>query len=144
MSKLYVAAHHECATDRQRNNWIIMSTYRMKHPYFSKSTIPENVDNVRHWVKSELSSVEETLWKTANRFTRKIPTRRNTPPVYRCSIGAHFERRASQWYLNRIPWCPELSARKPLLAHLLEKQSLAEDEVSELSIHLSTLKGRTK
>lgn len=139
VAKFYTETQHPNAAEREQLNWHIMSNYSMIRPYVSSSHIPEKVADTPRWVKTELSRIEETLWSSVNCHVRKIPTGRKLPPVYRSDIGTHLERRASQWYLNRIPWCPELRARKPHLAKLLQQQLLNEEEVSELSIHLSSL-----
>lgn len=120
------------ANDRYQSNWDGISNYSAVNPLRQASPTPSEACASEQWLKEQHSAIKQDIWEDIKNQRRKIPTGKNTPSTFTESTGCQIERKAVHWYLNRIPWAPQLSAHKQDLRQLLEKENLTSTEVNNL------------
>lgn len=139
VQKFYSRSISARASNRDKMNWQIMKSYGTIAPFVKSCNLPDEGDALPDWKRNQVSKAMQGAWENTNNFVRKIPSGKSIPPVFREKIGHHLEKKAVYWYMNKIPYSSALSIAKPHLAKILEKPHLSENDIAEVSNHLSTL-----
>lgn len=139
VKKFYSRAQSSHASTRDLTNWQVIKEYGTVSAFIKSRKLPNECDAIPQWAADHTENELTAAWDNANNFVRKIPGGKSIPPVFTEKTGHHLEKKAVYWYMNKIPYSTALSAAKPHLSHILEKNNLTENDVSELMTHLSTL-----
>lgn len=130
--KFYGNAHNTNATTRQIENWRIISTYGTVSPFVRHAGLPQDVAKLDRWKTMKLWEINAQVWSKEDSYVRKIPPGSRLPHVYRDNISTTNERKATQWYMCRIPGSPLLTKFKPILSNLLANNEMSDEEITKL------------
>ena len=138
VAKFYTAANSENAVDNDIQNWSVISHFDTVKPILKK--IP--ISNIKEWKDKNITFVYDNAWKQANRVIRQVPIEKvkELPPVFLSDFPPFLEKRAIQWYFNRIRMdTSQLRNLNGILSQLLQANSLSYGETEELSLTLLQL-----
>ena len=138
VAKFYTAANSENALDNDIRNWSVISHFDTVKPILKK--IP--ISNIKEWKDKNITFVYDNAWKQANRVIRQVPIEKvkELPPVFLSDFPPFLEKRAIQWYFNRIRMdTSQLRNLNGILSQLLQANSLSYGETEELSLTLLQL-----
>lgn len=142
--KYYGNAISDKPTPRHVDNWANISRYATVASFIRQTKLPQDKEDLDEWKNLRLRSINANVWDEKDHHVRKIPAGQKLPHVYRDNVSAASERKATQWYMNRIPGSPLLSKLKPYLTNLLTKEEMTDDETIQLDHMLLQLRNQSR
>ena len=133
----FTAAQAENATMQDKHNWATIQSYYTIKPLLTKS--PITPDNHIQWYRDNITLSATILWPSANKFVRQVPLSplNRLPPAFTNILAPQLERKASQWYLNRLPMGDvTLRNLNPTLSTILSMTQLSDEHKQQLETTL--------
>lgn len=111
--------------------WKELSSFNTIRPLIRRSHPPDSQSELTTWTREKLDSIFQNTWESSNIMSRKIPVGRKLPPVYTSNLSSMAERKATLWYLNRIPRSAALTSATPKLRELMSQSNLNTEQVTD-------------